>query len=177
MQSDGPSMDVENAEVLQTRAARHDAIREALNTQQITSQEELRRVLANQGFDTVQATLSRDLHDLRAMKVRSAAGYSVYQISDDEGRSPSAVETGPTRLGRWCQELLVSAEYAQNVLVLRTPAGAANMLAVAVDSARLDQVVGTVAGDDTVITICRSEEAAKTLRKVLLDLVGSLGRP
>lgn len=170
MQKDFSVGVMDSEEVLLTRAARHDAIRKILGSHQITSQEELRKALAAQGFETVQATLSRDLSELRAVKVRDSEGISVYQIVDEDGRSPSAVEPGADRLARWCQELLLGADCAQNILVLRTPAGAANMLGAAVDSARLEQVVGTVAGDDTIFTVCRDAAAAKTLRQELLDL-------
>ncbi len=175
MQNGSPIVTTDSVEVLLTRAARHDAIRNVLGTQQITSQEELRKALAAQGFDTVQATLSRDLSELRAVKVRDPEGQSTYQIVDDDGRSPSAIEPSAARLARWCQELLVGADCAQNILVLRTPAGAANMLGAAVDSARLEHVVGTVAGDDTIFTVCRDAASAVALRQELLELAGRPG--
>ncbi|WRS29864.1 arginine repressor [Actinomycetaceae bacterium MB13-C1-2] len=172
MQNGSSVAAMDSAEVLLTRAARHDAIRNVLSTRQITSQEELRKALAAQGFETVQATLSRDLSELRAVKVRGSQGQSTYQIVDDDGRSPSAVEPSAARLARWCQELLVGADCAQNILVLRTPAGAANMLGAAIDSARLKYVVGTLAGDDTIFTVCRDESSALALRQELLELAG-----
>lgn len=171
MLSDSPPAlrGTEAVDVVRTKVARHDAIRAILEEQQVTSQQDLRRALVQMGFDTVQATLSRDLAELGAAKVRGENGALVYRINDG-GRAPSAVELGPARLTRWCQELLVGAEYAQNILVLRTAAGAANMLGAAVDAARLEQVVGTVAGDDTILTVCKSEADAASLREQLLGL-------
>ena len=164
------SGNLESPEGLRTRAARHQAIRDILESQEISSQEQLRAALATLGFATVQGTLSRDLGELGATKVRASTGAVVYQVVDDEGRAPSAVEPGPARLSKWCQELLVGAENAENLLVLRTPAGAASMLGAAVDSARLEGIVGTVAGDDTILTVCRSERDARTLKAQLLEL-------
>lgn len=170
----GDGQDVaDGGDVLQTKVARQSAIADILSQQQVTSQEQLRTALRAVGFDTVQATLSRDLGELRAVKVRNSAGTSIYQLANDQGRNPSSVEPSGERLARWCQELLVGAEYAQNLLVLRTPAGAANMLGAAVDAARLEQVVGTIAGDDTILTVCRTEAGASALRQKLLSLASS----
>ena len=153
-----------------TKTARHALITELLSEAPITSQQQLRTELAKHGFRTAQATLSRDLSELRAVKVRGADGTSIYAIEDPEGRQPSAVEPSGDRLARWCQELLVGAQAAENLLVLRTPAGAANMLGAAVDGARLEQVVGTVAGDDTILVVCRDGPGANALRAYLLGL-------
>ncbi len=154
----------------QTKTARQALITELLSRGPITSQQQLRAELAKHGFRTGQATLSRDLSELRAAKVRGEGGASIYVIEDREGRQPSAVEPSGDRLARWCQELLVGAQAAENLLVLRTPAGAANMLGAAVDGARLEQVVGTVAGDDTILVVCRDGPDASALEALLLGL-------
>ena len=158
-----------DAEVLTTRAARHDAILGILATQRVTSQEQLRKALAERGFDTVQATLSRDLSDLHATKVRTSDGKAIYAVPDVTGTHavPSANDS---QLARWCEDLLVEAESAQNLVVARTPSGAANLLGAAIDGARMDSVIGSVAGDDTVLVVCRSESEAEDVRRTLLGL-------
>ncbi len=160
-------------EVLRTKAARHDAILTILGSEPVTSQEQLRQVLAKRGFDTVQTTLSRDLTELRATKVKTAEGVAVYSVPGAEGYSGPTSNQSPGRLVRWCQELLIGAEVAQNILVARTPSGAANMLGAALDAAALDGVVGTIAGDDTIMVVCRTPEVADELRSNLLQMAQS----
>ncbi|MDQ1701711.1 MAG: transcriptional regulator of arginine metabolism, partial [Frankiaceae bacterium] len=98
--------------------------------------------------------LSRDLEDIGAVKNRGVDGGLVYAMPYDERGHPVEAEQA-TRLGRALEDLLVSAEAAGNVVVLRTPPAGANMLASALDRAGLEQVAGTVAGDDTVLLVCR----------------------
>ena len=163
----------------QTKAARHALIMRILAKERIRSQAELRDALAARGMSTTQATLSRDLVELRATKIRSAGGAQVYAIP--EAGAPGQVHVGSppggslaehttTRLARWCADLLVTAEWSGSQLVLRTPAGAAQMLAGAVDDAMLPGVLGCIAGDDTVLVVARSEDVASGLAAHLLSL-------
>ena len=146
-----------------TKTARHGLIAQILAKERIRSQAELRRALADHGVSTTQATLSRDLVELRATKVRGPGGVQVYAI-------PEAGEHTTPRLARWCADLLVTAEWSGSQLVLRTPAGAAQMLAGAVDDAMLPGVLGCIAGDDTVLVVARSEDVASGLAAHLLSL-------
>lgn len=152
---------------LDTKTARHETILDLITSEPVTSQEQLRQMLASRGFETAQATLSRDLTEMHAVKVRAASGLSVYSVPDVNGRHPSAAEDPGPRLTRWCQELLVSAQSADHLLVLRTPAGAANLLGSAIDHSRLPGVMGTIAGDDTILVICESSAAASRTRQSL----------
>ena len=165
----------------QTKAARHALITRILAKERIRSQAELREALAARGMSTTQATLSRDLVELRATKIRSAGGAQVYAIPEagapgqiHVGSAPlpggSLTEHTTTRLARWCADLLVTAEWSGSQLVLRTPAGAAQMLAGAVDDAMLPGVLGCIAGDDTVLVVARSEDVASGLAAHLLSL-------
>jgi transcriptional regulator of arginine metabolism len=137
-----------------TKAARQARIVELLESQPVASQTELGRLLAAQGVQVTQATVSRDLEELGAVKVRSAAG-TVYAVTPDGQARPGTPEAIDARLGRLLEELCVSAEATGPLVVVRTPAGGANLLASALDRAGLPDVVGTVAGDDTVLLITR----------------------
>lgn len=155
---------------LDTKTARHNAIAELIESTHVSSQQQLREMLAKRGFDTAQATLSRDLAELQAVKVKTASGISVYSIPDVNGRHVTRADEGNPRLTRWCQDLLVSAKLAENLLVLRTPAGAANLLGTAIDASRLQGVLGTIAGDDTILVITQSTERAGEVRTLLSRL-------
>lgn len=158
---------------LDTKTARHDVITELITDLPVTSQEQLRKILAEKGFETAQATLSRDLAELQAVKVKTNTGVAVYSIPDVNGRHATPAEEGNPRLARWCQDLLVSAQDAANQLVLRTPAGAANLLGTAIDSSRLSGVLGTIAGDDTILVICETPTRALELREFLSGLAAN----
>ena len=121
----------------------------------IRSQTELAKVLAAEGIEVTQATLSRDLDELGAVKLRGAdSGAPVYVIPED-GSPIRGVQGGTSRLSRLLAELMVSVEGSGNLTVLRTPPGAAQFLASAIDRAALEEVVGSIAGDDTVAVIAR----------------------
>lgn len=141
-----------------TKAARHARIVSLLGERAVHSQGELAQLLADEGVVATQTTLSRDLEELGAVKLRSAdGGQPVYVVPEDG--APLAVrgagDAPPPRLTRLLGELLVSAEASANLVVLRTPPGAAQFLASALDRAALPDVLGTVAGDDTVLVISR----------------------
>ena len=138
-----------------TRVARQARIVAILSTQQVHSQSELAAALADNGIDVTQATLSRDLEELGAVKLRGAdGGVGVYLVPED-GSPVRGVSGGTERLSRLLGELLVSTDASANLAVLRTPPGAAHYLASAIDRAALPEVVGTVAGDDTILVIAR----------------------
>ena len=138
-----------------TRVARQARIVELVASMGIRSQPELARLLAGEGIEVTQATLSRDLDELGAVKLRGAdGGVPVYVIPED-GSPVRGMQGGTSRLTRLLGELLVSADGSANLTVLRTPPGAAQFLASAIDRSALHDVVGTIAGDDTVLVIAR----------------------
>ena len=141
--------------VARTRAGRQARIVELLSTNSIRSQTELAALLAAEGIDATQATLSRDLEELGAMKLRAADGGSGVYVVPEDGSPVRGVSGGTDRLSRLLGELLVSTDASGNLAVLRTPPGAAHYLASALDRASLADVVGTVAGDDTILVIAR----------------------
>ncbi len=141
-----------------TKTARHAKIITLLEQQQVRSQTELADLLAADGVHVTQGTLSRDLVEVGALRVRDAGGHLVYAVPGDGGdRSPQRGEfaTFEARLARLCQEVLVSAEPSANLVVLRTPPGAAQYFASAIDRVGRDSILGTIAGDDTILLITR----------------------
>lgn len=157
-----------------TKGARHQRIVELVTTHEVRSQGDLADLLAESGMRVTQATLSRDLVELDAVKVRTASGALVYAVPGEGGdRRPSApAETAAAahRLARLCGELLVSADASANLVVLRTPPGAAQFLASAFDKAEFPEVLGTIAGDDTVLVISRDPRGGEDLARRFLSL-------
>jgi transcriptional regulator of arginine metabolism len=129
----------------------------------IRSQTELAKLLVAEGVDVTQATLSRDLDELGAVKLRGVdSGAPVYVIPED-GSPVRGVQGGTARLARLLDELMVSLDASGNLMVLRTPPGAAQFLASAIDRAALEEVVGSIAGDDTVAVIAREPLSGRDL--------------
>jgi transcriptional regulator of arginine metabolism len=157
-----------------TKGARQAKIVELLSRHPVRSQAELAELLAGAGVHVTQATLSRDLVELDAVKVRVPSGALVYAVPAEGGdRTPVvAGETSASeaRLARLLGELLVSADASANLALLRTPPGAAQFLASAFDRAEADDVLGTVAGDDTVLVISRRPDGGAALAQRFLAL-------
>jgi transcriptional regulator of arginine metabolism len=157
-----------------TKSARQQRIVELLQRHHVRSQTELAELLAAAGVSVTQATLSRDLVELDAVKVRSGNGALVYAVPAEGGdRTPRAAAETPAaehRLARLCNELLVSAEASANLVVLRTPPGAAQFLASAIDKAELAPVLGTIAGDDTVLVISRDPSGGEAVAQRFVTL-------
>lgn len=164
-----------------TKNARQQRIVELLQTAPIRSQTELADLLAANGVVVTQATLSRDLVELDAVKVRAPSGALVYAVPGEGGdRTPLAPRESAAsgaRLSRLCAELLVSAEASANLVVLRTPPGAANFLASALDKTELLDSLGCIAGDDTVLIIAREPTGGGDLARRLLALANHEEQP
>jgi transcriptional regulator of arginine metabolism len=153
-----------------TRVGRQARIVELVAQRAVRSQTELAALLAGEGIEVTQATLSRDLDELGAVKLRGVdGGASVYVIPED-GSPVRAVEGGTARLGRILSELLVSADASANLAVLRTPPGAAHFVASALDRAALTEVVGTIAGDDTILVVAREPLPGAKLAERIMAL-------
>jgi transcriptional regulator of arginine metabolism len=159
-----------------TRTARQQRIVEILTRTEVRSQPELLDLLARDGIAVTQATLSRDLVEVGAVKVRSGRTL-VYAVPGEGGdrtaRPAQATEEVTARLRRVCAELLVTAEPSHNLVVLRTPPGAANFLASAIDHADVEGLLGTIAGDDTIMVITTGAPASKRIAAHLLALAGT----
>jgi transcriptional regulator of arginine metabolism len=157
------------------KVARQARIAELVAAQPVTSQGELAALLAAEGIAVTQATLSRDLDELNAVKVRSAPGGPLaYVVPEDGGAPPPArlpaVGAPLSRLIRLLGELMVSAEGSANLAVLRTPPGAAHFLASAIDRSGLTEVLGTIAGDDTLMLVARDPAGGHQLAELMRTL-------
>jgi transcriptional regulator of arginine metabolism len=161
--------------IAQTRTGRRQLILDILGRQSVRSQGELLEILSRDGFAVTQATLSRDLLELGAVKVREGKAL-VYAVPGEGGDRTARVAPGPdevsSRLRRQCEELLVTAQVSANLVVVRTPSGAANYLASALDHAGENNIMGTIAGDDTIVIITGGEPQSLSLANRLLALAG-----
>ncbi|HET6624896.1 MAG TPA: arginine repressor [Nocardioidaceae bacterium] len=164
-----------------TKGARQQRIVEILGRHQVRSQTELADLLAEAGVSVTQATLSRDLVELDAVKVRIASGALVYAVPSEGGdRTPHAggeTMASEARLARLLAELLVSADASANMALLRTPPGAAQFLASAFDRAEIGSILGTIAGDDTVLVISREPTGGEALAQRLLAMANGEPNP
>lgn len=155
-----------------TKAARQARVTQLLAGGAVRSQAELGQLLAAAGVQVTQATLSRDLDELGAGK-----SHGRYVLAADA--DARAANDGPSRLARLAEELLLAAEAARNLLVVRTPPGGAHLLASALDRSGdpdvAATVAGTVAGDDTVLLVCRDDRGASRLAAHLLQLAEGTG--
>ncbi len=142
---------------------RHLAIRDLLLKTSLSSQDELRKKLAEKGFHVTQATLSRDIRELRLSK--GPSGYSLSSDEqDDEGSLPGIQEV--------LRSFGLEARQAQNLLVLMTATGSAQPVAAGIDYEDWPEVVGTIAGDDTVLVICANEQKAQLLKTRIDEYIG-----
>jgi transcriptional regulator of arginine metabolism len=147
-----------------TKHSRHNVIRELIATASLTSQDEMRRKLVRRGFDVTQATLSRDFHELRIYKGPSGYALPNGAGNDGENELPSISEV--------LSSFGLKVKQAQNQLVLITSAGSAQPVALGIDHEDWDEVVGTIAGDDTVLIICPDQKRASLLRDRLEEMIG-----
>lgn len=156
-----------------TRAARHQRICDLLERHAVGSQGQLLDLLSEDGISVTQATLSRDLVDLGAVKVRRSRQL-VYAVPGEGGDTTPrpAQDAGEvsSRLVRLLQELLVSARAVGNQVVLRTPPGAAQFLAAAIDRNDDPEILGTIAGDDTILVITTAPDGGPATAHRLLSL-------
>lgn len=139
---------------------RQRAIADLIRTQALANQEELAERLTAQGFAVTQATISRDLEQIGAVKVRRAGQLS-YALPDQIRDSP-----GP-RLATLLRDWARSIETAGNLVVIKTPPGSAHLLGVALDGAGMDDIVGTICGDDTIFVASHTPATAKALARTL----------
>ncbi len=141
------------------RARRQKAIADLIRSEPIASQEEVTARLAAQGYAVTQATVSRDLEQLGAVKVKRG-GSLAYALPDQLGDSDWAAG----RLQRIIADWVQTVEAAGNMLVLRTPPGSAHLVGAAIDQARLAEIAGTVSGDDTLLLVIRDGFAAQDVK-------------
>ena len=150
-----------------TRTVRQALILELLEQNLVSSQMQLSELLKNKGVEITQGTLSRDLDELGAKKIRPDSGRAFYAVGNtEETLAPTTVGTRE-KLRKMLDDLLVSSDHSGNIAVLRTPPGAAAFFASFIDRVSMDEVVGTIAGDDTVFVLARDPLTGKELVDLL----------
>ena len=149
-----------------TRMARHSMIIRLVERHNVTSQAQLSTLLKEVGVRVAQATLSRDLEELGVRKVRNDEGQAVYMQCEADAALRSA---GPReRLRKLLARTMIGLETVRFGVLLRTPPGAAQYLASGIDTAGLPEVVGTIAGDDTILVVARQPLTGSDLRELFM---------
>ena len=147
---------------------RQHRIERLLEEQVISSQVQLVELLASEGVVATQATVSRDLEELGAVKVRLPGGSTAYAVPEHAKERPVPED----HLRRVMGDFVVEVKYSGNLVVLRTPPGSAHVVGSALDRASLPDVVGTVAGDDTVLVVCSEATGGEPIAAELAELSG-----
>ncbi|BAN02397.1 arginine repressor [Ilumatobacter coccineus] len=132
-----------------TKVQRQTSITRLIGEHEVTSQPELIELLATEGIEATQATVSRDLEDIGAIKVRVPSGNTVYAIPEMAPDRVAPLDQLRRVMGEWVGEVAQSA----NIVILRTPPGCAHVVASALDRSRIEGMLGTVAGDDTMLCV------------------------
>ena len=136
-----------------SKLSRHAAVRDLIAAREVSSQEELRRLLFRRGHRVTQATLSRDIHEIGLVK--TAEGYKVPQGEEAEIHMPS--------IERLIQEFVYDVKTAQNLVVVKTSPGSAQPVSAAIDAEEWNESVGTIGGDDTILAIASNAKSAGKL--------------
>ena len=144
------------------KSARHAAILDVIRHKRVTSQEQLQKLLEKAGFDVTQATVSRDIRELRLVKGAGADGKQHYTLPEEWESTPPLQSLLPA--------LYASAEGTGNLLVVRTLTGGAQAVALAIDWEEWPEVLGTIAGDDTILLICREPAHVPQVQKRIEDI-------
>lgn len=146
------------------KTTRHKIIKEIVSTRPVATQEELAKALLERGVNITQATVSRDIAEIPLQKVRTGAGL-VYDWRGAAGEPAS-------RLARMMRDFVVSVTRSENLVLLRTAAGLAAPVAICVDEAQLALVLGTIAGDDTILVVAKDKAAGARVRDELAKMLG-----
>ena len=149
------------------KARRQSAVLDVVQRQPVRSQEQLRRLLRAAGFRVTQATLSRDIRELGLVKGGADGAYQASLPAGGNGTGTASL------LNRALGDYLARVDRVQQLVVIRTGPGQAPLLGVALDGARLPELVGTIAGDDTILAVARDARSARALVKRLEGLSGS----
>jgi transcriptional regulator of arginine metabolism len=151
-----------------SKVQRQQTIARLIEQHQVTNQPQLVDLLAAEGITATQATVSRDLEDLGAVKVRVPGGATVYAVPEFVPERVAPLDQLRRVMGEWVAEVTSSG----NLVVVRTPPGCAHVVASALDRSNLDGLLGTVAGDDTMLCIATERLGGQALADNLRDLAG-----
>ena len=151
-----------------SKVQRQQTIARLIEQQQVTNQPQLVELLEAEGITATQATVSRDLEDLGAVKVRVPGGATVYAVPEFAPERVAPVDQLRRVMGEWVAEVT----YSGNLVIVRTPPGCAHVVASALDRSGLDGLLGTVAGDDTMMCVATEERGGARLADTLRELAG-----
>ena len=165
----GAALSICGEEATPMKHLRHNAIRELVATSAVTNQDELRRKLLRHGFEVTQATLSRDIHEMRIFK--GPAGYMLPNGNGNPG--PEEEDDGPPSVAEVLESFGLRVRRAMNQVIMRTVMGGAQPVAAALDYEEWPEVVGTIAGDDTVLVICQDAKHATEVENRLRAMLES----
>ncbi len=153
---------------MSSKVQRQQAIAKLVAQHAVTNQPQLVELLADNGITATQATVSRDLEDLGAVKVRVPGGDTVYAIPEYEPARLAPEDQLRRVMGEWVAEV----RHSGNLVVLRTPPGCAHVVASALDRSAMKGLLGTVAGDDTLLCVADEDTGGLRMAKHLRDLAG-----
>ena len=145
---------------------RHSKILDIIEHNEIETQEDLAEELKKQGFNVTQATVSRDIKELRLIKVLSKTGRYKYSIIN-QNDAPIL-----KRFINLFKDSVISIDHTGNIVVVRTLIGSANAAAAAIDALRIDGIVGTIAGDDTIFILLRTKEESLRVIDIFKEIIG-----
>ena len=154
-------------EVIAVKSQRQAKIMEIITTRNVETQEQLLEALQAEGFNSTQATISRDIKELRIVKELSGLGTYRYATSTGE-----ISNSFTARLNKIFRECVISYDYAQNIIIIRTLPGLASAAGSAIDAMSLSTIVGSLAGDDTVMIVMRDTNAAAAFCGEIKNLIG-----
>lgn len=137
------------------KQSRHSKIVDIISKQDIETQEQLTDILKKEGFPVTQATVSRDIKDLKLVKVTSKNGVYKYALSTGDNAPPAA------KFHNIMRETITSVDHAENIVVIKTFPGMGGAAAAAIDSLKTPEILGSIAGDDTVMLVLRTKDDAK----------------
>ncbi|MBS4912746.1 MAG: arginine repressor [Veillonella sp.] len=145
---------------------RYNIIKEIVQSRSIETQEELAQALAERGIEVTQATVSRDIKELMLIKIPTGDGHYRYALSPEEN-----VLLFTNRIHRLFQDSITRVDFAMNQIVLHTLPGSAQSVAFAIDHAKWNEIIGTIAGDDTILLLARSVDEVQPILKRISDLM------
>ena len=149
------------------KLARHAKILELIETYEIETQDELAQKLCEEGFNVTQATVSRDIREMKLTKIATEKGRQKYAVISSHDSEVTE------RMTRVFKEAVVKMDYAQNILVVKTLGGMGMAVAVALDNMQNPEILGTIAGDDTVFCVVRSHNQAAVIIEKLYRIIHS----
>ena len=161
-----PSVAQEFAKALNMKTRRQAKILELIQRNDVETQEELSAYLVREGFQVTQATVSRDIRELKLTKIAMDNGKQKYAVITDADSGMME------KYARVLREGFISMDLAKNIVVIKTVSGMAGAVCAAIDAMKFQEMVGSIAGDDTIICIIRDDEEAVKIMKKLRKIVG-----